>query len=435
MADTQRHDPASFPDRRGILKAGLAGLIAVPWLPDFAAGFGRAALPAARADAVIHIFLRGGLSHIDSFDPKPFAPVEVRGDLGTVASRIDKEPFGALWRRTAAVADRLCVLRAMTHGEAAHERGVHNMLTGYRPSPAITYPSMGSVVAHELGGQRDLPPYVCVPSADDAFLGTGYLGSAFGPFSVGGEPQQRGFSVRDLGTAKGIDDGRKARRRRFVSMLDEGFGAAGEADPVRALDAFYEQAYGLIDSPTARKAFDIKDEPKKVRDAYGMTRIGQRLLLARRLVEGGSRWIYVADGGYDMHRGLVGLMRRTVPPVDQGYSTLIRDLDDRGMLDRTLVVLSTEFGRTPRMNRDRGRDHWPRVFSVVLAGGGVRRGLIHGRSDSAGAEPEHDATTPADLAATTFHLLGIDPERKLLSPGDRPIDIVRDGKILKPILV
>lgn len=424
----------SRPDRRTLLRYGLAsgaGLMAGPL-------FARSGMPPApddaKARAVIHIFLGGGLSHHDTFDPKPHAPVEIRGDFRTVKSKLDGEPFADTLRRTATIADKLCLIRSMTHGEAAHERGTHNMLTGYRPSPAITYPSMGSVFAHELGSRKSLPPYVCVPNANNPYLGTGYLSSAYGPFAVGSEPRSSGFKVRDLNSPRGLDDARRSRRRRFLEMIDHEFAPAESADAVRSLEAFYDQAYELIGSDSARSAFDIKKEKPNVRNSYGMTNIGQRLLLARRLVEGGVRWISVLDGGYDNHRNIVPTLRSRMNQLDLAYSALIKDLDERGLLDSTLVVLTSEFGRTPRMNRDRGRDHWPKVFSVVLAGGGTKRGVIHGRSDATGAEPEDDPVTPPDLAATIFHLAGINPEHKLISPGDRPIDIVRDGIIQKDLI-
>ena len=410
----------SRPDRRTLLRYGLASGVGL-WTTPLLAARGLTPEPAAKAKAVIHIFLSGGLSHHDTFDPKPHAPVEIRGDFRTVKSKLDGEPLADTLRQTSAIADRLCLIRSMTHGEAAHERGTHNMLTGYRPSPAITYPSMGSVFAHELGSQKALPPYVCVPNANiSPYLGTGYLSSAFAAFAVGSEPRTSGFKVRDLNSPRGLDDARRARRRRFLGMIDD--------------EAFYDQAYELIESDKAREAFNIRKEKSSVRNAYGMSNIGQRLLLARRLVEGGVRWISVLDGGYDHHRNIVPALRGRMGPLDLGYSALIKDLDRRGLLDSTLVVLTSEFGRTPRMNRDGGRDHWPKVFSVVLAGGGAKRGIIPGRSDATGAEPEDDPVTPPDLAATIFHLAGINPEHKLMSPGDRPIDIVRNGVVQKGLI-
>jgi uncharacterized protein (DUF1501 family) len=280
--------------------------------------------------------------------------------------------------------------------------------------------------------RNDLPPYVCIPTARQADLGTGYLSSAFGAFSVGSEPSSSGFSVKDLGSSVKLSEERVARRRRMLEELDAGF--AGNADGVRATKSFYQQAWSLIDSPTAQKAFKIELEKKATRDRYGRNVIGQRLLLARRLVAAGVRFVAIPFGGWDHHENISTAMRRRMPAVDQALAALIADLDERSMLDRTMVVLSSEFGRTPRINGTRGRDHWPRAFSVVAAGGGLKRGYFHGRTDPNGSAPEEGAVSPADLAATIFTQLGIDPSRRLMSPGDRPIDIVRDGRVVRELL-
>lgn len=388
--------------------------------------------PQPKAQAVIQIYLGGGLSHIDTFDPKPDAPIDVRGPFRSIPTKVDDQRFSQLCPQLAKVADKLTVIRSMTHTEAAHERGAHNMLTGYRPSPAIVYPSFGSVVSHELGVRNDLPPYVCVPSASQSDLGTGYLSSAYGAFSVGSEPSSAGFAVKDLGPKRKMDAARKERRRRLLEELDAGF--AAHADGVRATQAFYQQAWKLIESPKAQEAFKIDKEDKKTRDRYGRTTIGQRLLLARRLVGAGVRFVAVPFGGWDHHNNISSALRRRMPPVDQALAALIADLDARSMLDQTLVVLCSEFGRTPRINGTQGRDHWPRAFSVVAAGGGLKRGLFHGSTDPNGSAPEESPVSPGDFAATMFHQLGIDPTRRLMSPGDRPIDIVRDGSIRRELL-
>ncbi|MCC7293686.1 MAG: DUF1501 domain-containing protein [Phycisphaerales bacterium] len=397
--------------------------------PPTATPSAAAPVPAPLADSVIYIFLEGGMSHIDSFDPKPMAPIEIRGELGTVGGNVPGVQFSGLWRQTARIADKLAVIRSMTHGEAAHERGTHNMLTGYKPSPAVTYPSMGSVVAHELGMRRSLPPYICVPDASSGsgFAGTGYLSSAFGPFSLGGEPQSDQFVVRDLNPPPGVDETRMARRRGLLNTVDAHFAAAEKSDALDAMETFYQRAYDLISSPSAREAFNIQAEPAAVRDAYGRTAIGQRLLMARRLIEAGTRFVTVFFGGWDMHVDVHAGMRKLVPPLDQAYAALLGDLESRGLLGKTLVVLSTEFGRTTRINKDRGRDHWPKVFSIAFAGGGVRGGQVIGESNAYATEPRERPVTPGDVAATLFTQLGIDPSKNLLAPGDRPIRIVREG--------
>lgn len=418
--------------RRFLQRSGALGLSAIAARFAGAQPKRSARLLEPRADAVIQIHLGGGLSHIDSFDPKPDAPVDVRGPFRSIATKVDGEQFSELCPRLAAIADRLTVVRTLTHTEAAHERGSHNMLTGYRPSPAIVYPSFGAVVSHELGVRNDLPPYVCIPNGGRGDLGTGYLGAAFGPFSVGGEPSRKDFSVQDLGPAEALDEARTRRRRELLQQLDEGF--AGDAAGVRATQEFYRQAWRLIDSDAARKAFRIDLEAGKTRDRYGRDTAGQRLLLARRLVEAGVRYVAIPFGGWDHHDKIADAMRRSLPRLDHALAALIAELAERDRLDRTMVLLTTEFGRTPRLNADAGRDHWPRAFSVVAAGGGLAAGRFHGSTDPTGSEPIEHPVSPADLAATMFTQLGIDPEKRLMSPGDRPIDIVRGGRVLRELL-
>jgi uncharacterized protein (DUF1501 family) len=383
---------------------------------------------AARAEAVIHIHLEGGLSHLDTFDPKPEAPLEIRGPFGSVKSKLDGEPFGELVPKLAAVADQLTVVRSFTHTEADHDRGQHSVLTGYQPSPAIEYPSLGAVVAHELGGRNDLPAYVCVPSVGRSF-GAGYLSSAYAPFAVGGNPAARDFAVRDLAPPKDVDAARTARRRSLQQRLDAHFETLGDADAVRAIESYYQQAYALIDSPKARAAFDLAAEPEAQKERYGRRPLGMGCLLARRLVAAGVRYVAVPRGGFDHHSQLVNSLPTAMADVDQAVAALVADLAASGLLASTAVLVTTEFGRTPRLNADAGRDHWCKVFSVVLAGGGFKAGCVYGASNAGGAEPERDPVRPADLAASLFTLLGIDPGKRLLAPGNRPIDLVRDGRV------
>lgn len=386
-----------------------------------------------KADSVIFIFMAGGMSHLDTFDPKPYAPLEYRGELGHVATNTG-ETFGGLFPKLAQVADKMSVIRSLTHGEAAHERGTHNMLTGYRPSAAVQYPSLGSVVAHEYGPRRDLPAYISIPNADNPYLGTGYLSAEYGPFSVGGEPNAQGFQVRDLKLPEGVDAQRMDRRKSLLEAVDHHFSTMEATNLLSAMDSYYQRAYDLISSQSAREAFNIASESNEVRDEYGRHDFGQRLLLARRLVEAGARFVTVIDGGWDHHQNIRDNMRAKMPPVDQGLSTLLRDLDRRGLLQSTLVVLATEFGRTVKINPDGGRDHWPKAFSIMLAGGGVKGGTIYGETDARGGEPIADPVSPEDLAATIYTQLGIDPEKKLISPGDRPVAVVRGGSVLYDLL-
>jgi len=388
----------------------------------------------ARAESVIHIFLPGGIAHQESFDPKPFAPIEYRGEIPTIATKIEGESFSATLPKTAQIADKITVIRSMTHGEAAHERGTHNMFTGYRPSPALQYPSIGSVVSHEYGPRNNLPPYVCIPSVPNEYAGTGYLSSAFSPFSLGSDPASKGFRVQDLNLPNGIDESRFATRRSVLDSVNDHFAKKEKSDGLDAMDTFYQRAYSLISSQKAREAFNIAAEPDAVRNAYGRNTAGQRMLMARRLVGAGVRLVCLQYGGWDMHTRIAQGMNRLMPEFDQAFAALINDLDQSGMLDKTLVMVSSEFGRTPKINKDAGRDHWPKVFSVVLAGGGVKRGHIHGASNATASEPERDAIGPEDLATTIYHQLGIVAEKELMAPGGRPIEIVDGGKVRNELL-
>jgi hypothetical protein len=305
----------------------------------------------AKADSVIHIFLPGGLAHQESFDPKPYAPIEYRGEMGSIDTTLPGERFSETLPKTSQIADKLTVIRSMTHGEAAHERGTHNMFTGYRPSPALLYPSMGSVVSHEYGPRNNLPPYVCVPNMPNEYAGTGYLSSAFSPFALGSDPARKGFRVQDLDLPGGVDDSRFATRRSALDAVNEYFRKRESSDELTAMDSFYDRAYSLISSPDARAAFDINAEPEEIRNAYGMNQAGQRMLMARRLVAAGVRMVTLTYGGWDMHDQVTNGMKRLMPAFDQAFAALIDDLDRTGLLDRTLVMVSSEFGRTPKINR------------------------------------------------------------------------------------
>jgi hypothetical protein len=386
------------------------------------------------AQSVIQIFLPGGMAHQESWDPKPYAPSEYRGPFGTINTSIKGIKFSQNLKHTAKIADKMTVIRSMAHGEAAHERGTHNMFTGYRPSPALTFPSMGSVVSHELGTRNNLPPYVCVPNVPNEFANSGYLSSAFGPFAIGAEPSRGDFKVRDLNLPGGVTEERFNRRQSLLETVDNHFKTLEESDALDSMDAFYQHAYKLISSQEAREAFNLKAEPEAMRKRYGMNTPGQRMLLARRLVEAGTRFVSLTAGGWDHHDNIKNGIERNLPPVDQAIAALISDLDERGLLDSTLVMVTSEFGRTPKINGTGGRDHWPRVFSVGLAGGGIHRGLVHGSSDSLGGEPDEDQVGIEDLAQTVYNQLGITGDKELMAPGDRPIEIVDGGRVLDEIL-
>jgi hypothetical protein len=424
--------------RREFLQVGLLGGLGIS-LPQFLQMEANAAQKdyvskEGKAKSVIHIFLPGGMAQQESWDPKPYAPSEYRGPYNPIDTKVTGVQFSELFKNMANVADKITVLNALTHGEAAHERGVHNMFTGYRPSPALSYPSMGSVVSHEFGPRNNLPPYVCVPNQPNEFAGSGYLSSAYGPFGLGNDPANKDFTVRDLSLPQGIDNGRYDRRRSMLDVVDNHFRTLEKSDALDAMDTFYQRAYSLISSQEAREAFNLSAEPDKLRDEYGRNTAGQRMLLARRLVEAGVRFVSLTHGGWDHHDNVKDNMKNNGEPLDVALARLITDLDERGLLDSTLVMVTSEFGRTPKINKTNGRDHWPKVFSGILAGGGIKRGFAYGRSDSLAAEPDENPVGPEDLATTVYHQMGIVADKELMAPGGRPIEIVDGGKVIDAII-
>ena len=383
----------------------------------------------AKAKNVINIFLPGGIAAQEYLDPKPLAPSEYRGPFGSIKTNVSGIEIGEKFQNLAKVADKFSIIRSTTHGEAAHERGVHSMMTGYKPSPALVYPSMGSVVSVELGSRNKLPAYVSVPSALENG-GSGYLSSKYSPFSLGSDPSSPSFKVRDLNSD--VDGQRFNRRKSILETVDSKFKNETDSENVSAIDSFYSQAYDLISSESAKNAFDITKEDQKTKEMYGLTTAGQRLLISRRLVESGVRFLTVSYGGWDMHDNIKNGFETQAPQFDQALAALLADLSDRGLLDETLVIVTSEFGRTPKINKTSGRDHWPRVFSTLIAGGGINNGQVYGASDSLGAEVEENPVSPADLSATIFTLLGIDTEKQFMTQDLRPI-YISQGKVL-PII-
>ncbi|MFN5470073.1 MAG: DUF1501 domain-containing protein [Pirellulaceae bacterium] len=431
--------PGNRFERRGFLTVGALGGLGLSLGDYFRMQQARADIKNYEskegvAKSVIYIFLPGGMAHQETFDPKPFAPVEYRGPLGSIDTNVTGVKVGELLPHTAKVADKLAICRSMTHGEAAHERGTHNMFTGYRPSPALQYPSIGAVVSHEFGPRNNLPPYVCIPNQPNEFAGTGYLSSSYAGFSLGADPADGNFKVRDLTLPGGVDFERFDKRRRILDVVNDHFRTLEKSDSLDALDTFYSRAYSLISSEKAREAFDMTKEPDALKDQYGRNTAGMRMLLARRLVESGVRFVTLTYGGWDMHDNIAGGMKSQLPALDQAFATLIRDLDQRGLLQSTLVCIGSEFGRTPKINGTAGRDHWPKVFSVVMAGGGIKGGIVYGSSNATAAEPEDDPLTVEDWATTIYDRLGIVADKELMAPGDRPIEIVDGGKVRKELL-
>jgi hypothetical protein len=325
----------------------------------------------------------------------------------------------------------------MTSELGEHNFGSHYLLTGYKPSPVLAYPSYGSVLAQCRPAGGVLPPYVAVPDFNP-FAGNGYLPAAARPFAVGGDPSKPDFRVRDLVAPGALTAPRLERRRDFLADIDR-LSKQIETSAARTdRDAQFEQAYRLIFSAQAKKAFDLSAEKAEVRQRYGGQRLGQSCLLARRLVEAGCPFVTVTDATWDTHiqiyralkEGYVGGSNGKIVQLDQALSDLLGDLDDRGLLKETLVVVMGEFGRTPKLNTNAGRDHWPRAFSVLLAGAGIKGGTVVGKSDARGESPAERPVTPSDLARTIYSLLGIDPDRELLTADGRPVAVNSGGAVV-----
>jgi len=394
------------------------------------------AAPAKRDISCILIWLDGGPSHLDMFDPKPNAPKEVRGPFGVIPTALPGVRISEHLPLTAKAMGEIALVRSLTHELGNHNTGRHYLMTGHRPTPVVTYPSLGSVLAKETGFKRQLPPYVIVPRPVE-YSQAGYLPGAYGPFSVGGDPSKPDFRVRDLNAPEGVSITAEAQRRDVLRKLDE-FSREVEDSPVtEARDAFYEQAYRLLGSPAAKMAFDLNKEPGQLRNRYGRKLIGQGCLLARRLVESGARFVTVVDRGWDTHQDIARNLPDArfrgsgkLPALDRAYSTLLADLRERGLLESTLVVLMGEFGRTPKINNRAGRDHWPRAGFVSFAGGGVKGGQVIGATDAHGEVPTDTPVRPEDVAHSMLRLLGVDPNQQYTAPGGRPLKILEKGKMI-----
>lgn len=433
-------DPAHFqkPSRRDFLKVGVCGALGLT-LGDVLRLEAKAEQKfyeskEGRAKGIIQIVLPGGMAHQESWDPKPEAPLEYRGPFGVAKSSLKGVVFSENFSQTAKIANKMTVIRSIAGKEADHGRASYAMFTGYRKSPAIEHPSLGAVISHELGSKQQMPPYVAIPNANE-YGGTGYLGSQFGPFGIGSDPGRSGYQVKDLLLPPGVDDDRFYKRQRIREVVDDHFRKlASKAEALGAMDEFYHRAYAMISSPAAREAFDIGKESDGLKAKYGQNEAGMRFLLARRLVEAGVRFVTVSFGGWDHHNGIENAMRRQAPTLDQALAGLINDLDDRGMLDSTLVLVTSEFGRTPKINANAGRDHYPRVYSVAMAGGGFQRGLVYGSSNSTASEPEENPVRIEDVLTTVYQQVGINADKELMAPGARPIEIIDGGDVVKDLV-
>ena len=428
-------------NRRDVLKVGALGVAGGLSMTDLfalranASSRQESAAGSPPAEAVVLIWQGGGPSHIDTWDPKPEAPAEIRGTFDPIDTSAPGIRISEHLPQTAKVMDRMAIIRSITTNEAAHERGTHYMLTGFTPLPGFAVPGYGAVTAKFRGSRSALPPYIAIPSALTYGGEAGFLGAALNPFSPSGDPASANFSVRDLDLPPGMTLEQAGRRKTLREAVDASFKRfeAG-SDRIRAAGEFYNRAYALLSSADARAAFDLKKEPDGVRDAYGRNRFGQSCLLALRLVQAGVRFVTVSVGGWDTHyNGFRALGENLLPMFDRTVGALITDLDERGLLKSTLVVIMGEFGRTPVINRDGGRDHYARVFSMAMAGGGIRGGQVVGASDPRGMEVAARPVRPEDMAATLYRQLGIDYTQSIESPEGVRITLSRGGRHLREL--
>ena len=445
--------------RRQLLQAGVLGSLGLSMADLFrlqaedksagSASFGKESEP--RAKSVIQINLPGGFPHHESFDPKPEAPVEYRGSFGVVKTNTG-DVFSDNLPQLASIADKLTVVRTVVGKIPDHGLATYHLHTGYTPSTVIDYPQMGSIVSHELGPRGELPCYIAIPGKNASGGGTGFLPSSYGPFETGGDPatQKKNFRVRDFSLPSNLSLKQLQRRRTVREAVDQRIRAL-EANPVLldTMDEFHASAYALLTSTDAQNAFSFDGETDETFELYGSEVTGdikgpdnklhpkglaERLIIARRLVESGVRFVSLEYGSWDCHSGVEKACLDQMRPFDYAISGLVNDLDRRGLLDSTIVWVTSEFGRTPKVNKESGRDHWARCYSMMVAGGGFNRGLVYGASDSTGGEPARDAVTLENLIATIYHQLGIDANRELVAFGTRPIEIVRDAEVVKQLI-
>ncbi len=435
MSRNQNTRSCRGPSRREVLRLGALGFLGLG-LDDWfrmRAVTRAAAVETSKVKSCILIWLAGGASHIDTFDPKPQAAVDVRGEFKPIATSVPGLQISEVFPNLAKVMDKVTLIRSMTSPEADHDRAAHHLLTGYRPSPALVYPSYGSVVSKIRESTRGLlPPYVAVPDAP-LFASSGYLTPAYDPFAVTGDPNSDGFRVQNLTPPDKLTLERLQRRREMVRKLDDFAHDVPGTPLTTSRDQFAERAYSLLTSSAAQSAFRMSEESASVREKYGRTTVGQSCLLARRLVEAGVSFVTFNDRGanalgWDTHQQNFPMIKNTLaPPLDKGVAALVEDLSERGLLESTLVVMMGEFGRTPKINPNAGRDHHGRANSVLLFGAGIPGGTVLGRTDANGDSPTDRAVTPADLASLLYRKLGVDPEMKYEAPDGRPIRLVDGG--------
>lgn len=425
--------------RRDLLQLGGAGLLGLT-LPTLLRAQAEATLagqPAARARNIIFIWQQGGPPHQDTWDMKPSAPADMRGEFSPIATSIPGYTVCELLPRLAHMVHDFTILRGVNHNIADHNPGSMYMLgSGNPPNPVMLHPTWSAVAAREFTPLAGIPTCVAVPREPSEGPGAGFLGPAYQSFATQADPFDENFAVRALSLPQSLSLARFDRRHSLLQSTDNFFDELQDRpDVLEGLDQFHQQAHQMILAPATRQAFEIHQEPAALRDRYGRTKLGQRLLLARRLIEAGVRFVTISEPtGWDTHAQNFQRMREQLPVVDQSFSALIEDLQVRGLNDDTLVMMFGEFGRTPRINQQAGRDHWPQAMSIVLAGGGTPRGLIHGSTDQNGAFVTQHSHSPADFACTIYALIGVDPHRPYTAPNGQPTPIVRGGSPIAAVI-
>ena len=394
--------------------------------------------------SLIYVFLHGGQSHLDTFDLKPDAPAEFRGEFKPIKTKIPGLLMSEHLPKMAAQLDKYSIIRSFRHHNSDHGPADHYMLTGYFPaagfnsnlSPNNQRPTAGSIVSKSLGSRGSVPAYVALPKMHPSG-GPAYLGASHAPFVIEADPSSPNFSVPDLVPPPVIAANRMNDRRKLLENVDK-YHKALEVQAnsnAKTISTFRSRAFDLMTSQEAKKAFDIHSEPEKLRDEYGRHTLGQSCLMARRLTEAGVRCVTIDHSNWDTHDGNFEVLKKTLLPVyDTAISTLFRDLADRGRLDKTLVVVTGEFGRTPRINKNAGRDHWGSAFSVVVGGGGIKPGIVVGKTDARAEKPSSDPYGPEDLFATMMNSLGINPKGEFHMPDGRPVGIVNNGRIISELV-
>ena len=422
--------------RRDSLRLGALGAFSGGLLQRLAAAPASAGKP--RAKSVVLIFLGGGISHHDTFDPKPDAPPEVRGKYGTLATPVPGIRFTDKIPLLAARLPRYTLVRSGSHHNDHHETATNWVLSGRFGSPFGDYPAMGAVVSQQLGFRGELPPYVAIPKNPSFTWELGrsaFLGGRHESFKTG-DPAPQNFRVDDLAAVPGMaasGANRDRRRKNLREAVDELARQVEANDQIQTYDAFQQRAAEMVLSPAARRAFSLESETDRTRERYGRTTFGQGCLLARRLVEGGVRWITVNHAGWDHHAKIFEGLDKKLPEFDRALSAFLDDMGERGLLEETLVAVFGEFGRTPTLNKDAGRDHWGKAGSLLFAGAGTRPGLVLGATDKLGGVPTRRPVGPADVAATLLDSLGIDPKRQITTPDGRPLEILDQGEVVREL--